>query len=387
MNDENQTTTNKETSLMRRLGSLQIGNRGITLQTIDDVFRFAKAVSMSQLCPPGFNETDCFVIIQNGLEVGMSPMAALANTYVVNNRATIFGDMPLALVRQSGLLEDYDQEYIGKKYEDDYHCKISTKRKGASKPITTTYSVADAKRAELWGKVTRRNDREIKSPWITAPDRMLLFRARGFNLRDNFSDVLKGCAIAELDDRFGEPGFNEPKKAEGRVVEPNFAKPETPELAGLSDGEVGIMQTAQIPQTTRRRGRPPKQQQPVLVSEPETKPVTVPPETPPGEPTIAPSEPEAATRVNTAAKAQSPPESAPAKQTGPSGPLFEIQKRLSDQSITHEGFLLAMHDFGMVECERAEISAGIISLSDIEEKFLKVALADWQTVLANLPEI
>src|ERR1700746_3675690 len=87
---EQQLAPSAQTSLMQRLGTVAVGARGIQLTSIDEVFRFAKAVALSQLCPPGFSETDCFLIIQNGLEVGMSPMAALANTFIGNRRATSF---------------------------------------------------------------------------------------------------------------------------------------------------------------------------------------------------------------------------------------------------------------------------------------------------------
>ena len=168
-----------------------VGHRGIELSSMEELFRFAEAVSMSQLCPPGFSKTDIFLIIQNGLEVGMSPMAALSSTYIVNKRATIFGDMPLALVRQSGLLEDYKQEYSGTPYNDDYTCTVTTMRRNTKTPITVSYSVKNAKTARLWGK---------EGAWTSTPDRMLLYRARGFCLKDNFPDVLRGCSIGELND-------------------------------------------------------------------------------------------------------------------------------------------------------------------------------------------
>jgi hypothetical protein len=50
------------------------------------------------------------------------------------------------------------------------------------------FSVADAKKASLWGK---------SGPWSQYPRRMLQMRARGFALRDAFPDVLKGLVTAE----------------------------------------------------------------------------------------------------------------------------------------------------------------------------------------------
>ena len=55
--------------------------------------------------------------------------------------------------------------------------------------MRSEFSVQDAKRAGLWGKMSASGK---PTPWVLYPDRMLLFRARGFNLRDNFGDVLKG---------------------------------------------------------------------------------------------------------------------------------------------------------------------------------------------------
>jgi hypothetical protein len=50
------------------------------------------------------------------------------------------------------------------------------------------FTVADAKKAGLWGKT---------GPWTQYPKRMLQMRARGFALRDAFPDVLKGLVTAE----------------------------------------------------------------------------------------------------------------------------------------------------------------------------------------------
>src|SRR5690606_6210149 len=55
-------------------------------------------------------------------------------------------------------------------------------------PIKATFSVADAKKAGLWGK---------QGPWQQYPKRMLSMRARAFALRDGFADVLRGLGIAE----------------------------------------------------------------------------------------------------------------------------------------------------------------------------------------------
>lgn len=347
---EELTEKTAETSLMGRLGPIAIGNRGILLATMDDVFRFAKAIALSQLCPPGFSETDCFLIIANGLEVGMSPMAALASTYIVNNRATIFGDMPLALVRQSGLLEDYQQEFMGAPYQDDFRCVVTTKRKGQPKSIVTDYSILDAKTAEVWGRTFERNGKTVKSPWVTNPRRMLMFRARGFNLRDNFGDVLKGCSIAELDDG-AEPGFEHAKPVLGHVVTPRF----------------------ETPLSTKRRGRPPKQSaaQPDLVpasqepvAEPEPKPATPPPKGPDG------------------------PKAPPQTEDKTTSPVWEINQRLAKAGIAPEKFVEFMYKNAYLEAaDVEEIRIGHIGIERVDPDGLSLALQNWTLVLEEIKKL
>lgn len=373
-------------SLMARLGSVPVGNRGIQLAHMDDIFRFAKAIAMSQLCPPGFTETDCFVIIANGLEVGMSPMAALASTYVVNNRATIFGDMPLALVRQSGLLESYNQKYEGKRYEDDYRCVVTTKRKGEGEPIITSYSVGDAKIAEVWGKTITKNGKEFKTPWVTAPDRMLLFRARGFNLRDNFGDVLKGCAIAELNDDENVAGFEHAKAAAAQVVEPNFNR--ASEISAVPRGQmtraadlapgadpgiseeivnVGPERATIDREAPRRRGRPPKSASQPGSLFPPPAPAAAPVAPPPAQPEAPP-----------------PPPAEPKPAEPQPGPGAEVMKRLAAEKIPQEDFLLLLHELGLVDSEPEDIKMGYYTIGKVAEHDLKLALNDWARVIETL---
>jgi len=328
MSESNELATPAPTSLMQRLGTVPVGNRGIQLSTIDDVFRFAKAVAVSHLCPPGFTETDCFLIIQNGLEVGMSPMAALASTYIVNNRATIFGDMPLALVRQSNLLEDYKQEYQGKPFDGDYKCIVTSKRKGSTEPIITEYSVGDAKIAEVWGK---------KGSWTNAPKRMLLYRARGFNLRDNFGDVLKGCAIAELDDGENLPGFENAKEA--KIVAPSFDQ--TP-AAPAPPVEMPPVMPPEQPK--RGPGRPRKIEQPPLIPEPE-----------PPKPEPAP-----------------PPEERPGMD-----PIDIVKDQLQTDQIPVKEFLKLMQRNAYLDADPQDIELGHVSLEDVAPEGLKTALEVW----------
>jgi hypothetical protein len=165
---------------------IAIGKAGVQLQSLEDAFRFAKAVCLSGFAPKGMEKPESIVVaVQLGLELGLTPMAALQNIGVINGRPGIYGDAALALVRASGLCENYTQKEEGA--GDTLTAVVISKRVG-SDALETRFSVSDAKLAGLWGK---------GGPWSQYPRRMLLFRARGFNLRDNFGDVLKGLRTTE----------------------------------------------------------------------------------------------------------------------------------------------------------------------------------------------
>jgi hypothetical protein len=165
---------------------LVMTSKGVSLESFEQLWRFATCIAKSPFAPKGMETPEAIVpAIQLGLEIGLSPMAALQNVAVINGRPGIYGDAALALVRASGLCESYTQKTEGA--GDTLAAVVTSKREG-HEPLTHRFSVADAKKAGLWGK---------SGPWSQYPERMLLFRARGFNLRDNFGDVLKGLRTTE----------------------------------------------------------------------------------------------------------------------------------------------------------------------------------------------
>jgi hypothetical protein len=159
----------------------------IVPRNLDEAYRLAKAVSMSGLAPKDMKQPEqVLVAILHGMEIGLKPMQAIQRIAVINGRPSLWGDAALGLVRASGLLES-----IKETIENDGDMRVAvctTKRRGDPEPIVRMFSVNDAKVASLWKKT---------GPWTTHPDRMLQMRARGFNLRDAFPDVLGGMYLAE----------------------------------------------------------------------------------------------------------------------------------------------------------------------------------------------
>ena len=163
-------------------------NRGLSLATMADAMAFAKMVSGTEFAPKDFRGKPeaCLLAIQHGSEIGLSPMQSLQSIAVVNGRPTIYGDAALAVCLASLVCEWVTERVDGE--GDRMVATCSAQRRGYPAPITSTFSVADAKAAGLWGK---------QGPWSQYPKRMLAMRARGFALRNAFADVLRGLVTAE----------------------------------------------------------------------------------------------------------------------------------------------------------------------------------------------
>jgi hypothetical protein len=87
------------------------------------------------------------------------------------------------------VLEKFKEYHDGVPGEDTYRAVCVAKRKGWPDDTVRSFSIAQAKKANLWGKAN--------TPWQTYPDRMLQMRARGFCLRDVAPDRLMGFILAE----------------------------------------------------------------------------------------------------------------------------------------------------------------------------------------------
>lgn len=192
------------------------------LRTFEELERWAERAARTKMVPPAYQgkPDDIILAVQMGSELGFRPMQSLHNIAVVNGRPTVYGDGMLALCQQHPLYGGVEETISGE--GDERAATCSARRKGDAVK-TNTFSVADAKRAGLWGK---------QGPWTQYPDRMLKFRARGFTLRDAFPDKLRGLISAE------EAGDYEPiSAAPAPRAEPTpDATPRKPTITEWLDG-------------------------------------------------------------------------------------------------------------------------------------------------------
>ena len=166
--------------------------RALIPRSLKEALQLADLIHRSKLAPKGFDTPEsCLVGILYGMEVGLSPIAALQRMAIIDGRPTIWGDAALALVQASGLLlsiREEIQEDPKQSITNNLTAICTVTRHGRAEQITNTFSIEDAKRAGLWQK---------PGPWSDYPKRMLAMRARAFALRDAFPDVLAGLYLRE----------------------------------------------------------------------------------------------------------------------------------------------------------------------------------------------
>jgi hypothetical protein len=168
--------------------SVELGERGVMLRSLEDLLRFAATAVAAGLAPKGMNSKAAALAIQAGLERGLGPLGGLQALVVINGNLSWRGQAALALLRSSGkAIPGTLDSWTEGEGEDQVGVCVS-QRVGYDRPFRTVFTVADARRANLWGK---------SGPWQQYPARQLKWRAVGFHARDHYSDVLGGFPLAE----------------------------------------------------------------------------------------------------------------------------------------------------------------------------------------------
>jgi ribosome modulation factor len=156
-------------------------------QSLDEAFRLSQALARGgDMVPKHFQDKpeQIMAAILRGAEIGLAPMQALSNIAVINGRATVFGDALPALMQRAG--HQLDCVVTGE--GDQMQATATLIRGDTGQTIVRTFSAADAKAAQLWGKA---------GPWQQYKPRMLSMRARTLACRDGAADALMGLQVAE----------------------------------------------------------------------------------------------------------------------------------------------------------------------------------------------
>lgn len=163
-------------------------NNGFSLQphSMSEAMQAAEMLSSSQMVPRCYQgkPQDTLVAMMMGSELGLNPIQSLQNIAVINGKPSIYGDALLALVQNHKAFGGHEESFD----ESTMTATCTVWRKGDKQKHAVTFSKRDAELAALWGK---------QGPWKQYPKRMLMWRARGYALRDKFADALGGLITAE----------------------------------------------------------------------------------------------------------------------------------------------------------------------------------------------
>jgi len=167
---------------------LAASSKGVQLNSFAEMTEFARSVANSGLAPRDLKNPEAILVaMQHGMELGLSPMQAIQSIAVINGRPCVWGDAALALVKGHPQCEDVIETFERGQGDDAMQARCEVKRAGKA-AVVRTFSIAQAKKAGLWGKA---------GPWTQYPQRMLQMRARSWAIRDAFPDALKGVGVAE----------------------------------------------------------------------------------------------------------------------------------------------------------------------------------------------
>jgi hypothetical protein len=212
-------------------------------QSLEEAFRVANAIAASSLAPRGLDRPEqILVAIMAGAELGLAPFQSLQSFAVVNGRPTLWGDGLMAVARSGGVrvkewMEGADEAAVA-------HCEVT---RPDGEVIPRTFSVADAKKAGLWGK---------QGPWQQYPQRMLQMRARAWALRDGCADMLRGFQVREEAEDFETVRNVTPRKGTGMRARLEARAHEVDEPNGGFDPDFVDAHTADFTDVTDELSEP-----------------------------------------------------------------------------------------------------------------------------------
>lgn len=212
MSDDEKPQTAPQKASAERRAMVPIGERGIALQNLDDLMKFAE-MAVSEVGPKGMTKGQAAIAIQAGLERGLGLLGGLQAAVVINNVLSWRGWAAVGFIQNSPVIVpgSFKSWVDGEGDSRTGYC--AAQRKGYSEPFLRKFSVRDAKLAGLWGK---------GGPWTSRPDNMLEWRPIGDMARFHFGDVMGNLPIAE-DVESG--GYGLPEQVRELPAEPRPSPP------------------------------------------------------------------------------------------------------------------------------------------------------------------
>lgn len=147
-------------------------------RTLDQLKAFADTFAMAQLLPSHLRgkPADLAITVMYGRELGLTPVQAIQDIFVIEGKPGVSAGLAIAKVKSSPVCD-----YFIQVESTDQKATYETHRKGEPQPVRLTFTLEDAKRAEL----------ADKKNWKRFPAAMLRNRAAMQLARDVYPDVVR----------------------------------------------------------------------------------------------------------------------------------------------------------------------------------------------------
>jgi len=173
----------------------------LDFRNFSDVVYYAKMMWRSGMFPQFKDPEQICIVFQTAHERKIHPMKLANNCYIIKGRLKVHSEFPKALVQDSGKMTFYKEYLIDKDYKElclenknldaePFAGVCTVRRRGSKEDITVTFTVNEARAANLLGNPK-------KEAWKSYTQRMLLSKARNFNLSYTFADVISGLSADE----------------------------------------------------------------------------------------------------------------------------------------------------------------------------------------------
>lgn len=174
-------------------------------------WRHATGYAQSQMVPAHFqnNVQDCFVVVQLALELGIAPLTALQNVFMIGGRPAYTAKFAVALANRAKVFAGPIRWKIekGEKKEDLEVTAYAPLNDGDTAEVTLSYRTA---MAEGWTR---------NKKYSTIPEQMLRWRSAKWLIDLHCPEILLGFDVVESAPR-GESNY-QPRKESANNSEPN----------------------------------------------------------------------------------------------------------------------------------------------------------------------
>lgn len=146
--------------------------------TMDEMWWLSRAIGNAGIKPDSLKSaSDVLIVLMTGTELGLSAMQSLRGIHVIKGKPALSADTMGAIV-----MGDQRCEYLQLTRWTQNECEYETQRRGQSKPVTVSFTMEDAKRADLLGN----------HMWKKYPQEMLKARALTKICRAVYPDICMG---------------------------------------------------------------------------------------------------------------------------------------------------------------------------------------------------